>query len=142
MFQAGICVEVIEHLTPKQLVDMFSDVSSVTSDDAAYLINSGEPDFVKYENPGYLDPFFDGHIVSYSVRGLQELLGPIGFKVSPIRGKTWACLAEYHPANPDNNEDVTDRIWSALPENLSVLTDSRMGSVLRILGLESARAYL
>ena len=39
------------------------------------------------------------------------------------------------------NVNIQDRIWSVLPENLKILNDKNMGSVLRVLGLETARVY-
>lgn len=58
----------------------------------------------------------------------------------PIPGKTWAYVLEYH-SESSANEDITNRIWSALPENLNLLTSESMGSVLKVLGLETVRAY-
>lgn len=139
-FQAGLCMEVIEHLTPKMLVDMFREIASVSSNGAIYLINTGMPKYVKEQDPGYLDPFTRGHIISYSIEGICFLLEPIGYRVFPIRGKDWAFCIEY---NSDNiHEDITERIWKSLPENLALLRDSKMGSVIQILGRESVNAYL
>lgn len=139
-FQAGICIEVVEHLTPQMLVSIFRDVASVSSDGAIYLINTGMPQYVKKEDPNYLDPFIRGHIMSYSLKGIQNLLEPLGYSVYPIRGKNWAYCIEYHSNNKDS--DITGRLWKALPENLELLKDSKMGSVLHILGRESINGYL
>ena len=139
-FQAGICVEVVEHLTPHMLVEMFQDIASVSSDGAIYLVNTGMPEYVKSEDADYLDPFVRGHIVSYSLEGMKCLLEPLGFTVRPIRGKTWAFCIEFRSQWTD--EDITSRIWTALPHNLKLLEDQKMGSVLQILGRESVNAYL
>ncbi len=139
-FQAGICVEVVEHLTPYMLVEMFQDIAAVSSDGAIYLINTGMPEYVKNQDANYLDPFVRGHIVSYSLEGMKWLLEPLGFTVHPIRGKTWAFCIEFH--SQWTNEDITSRIWTALPCNLKLLEDQKMGSVLQILGRESVNAYL
>lgn len=139
-FQAGICMEVIEHLTPKMLVDMFGDIAMVSSDGAIYLINTGMPKYVREQDSAYLDPFVRGHIISYSIEGIRVLLEPLGYRVFPIRGKDWAFCIEYH--SDKNDEDITERIWKALPENIALLQDSKMGNVLQILGRESVNAYL
>lgn len=141
-FDAGICMEVIEHLTPTMLRSLFAEVFQVSSPSALYLVNSGLAEFTMCEDRSYLDPFVRGHIVSYSIRGVRELLSGLGVTVHSIRGKTWAFAVECAPPSTDGStEDISERIWSALPENLEILTDPGMGSVLRILGLESARAY-
>ncbi|GHU46881.1 hypothetical protein FACS1894200_01380 [Spirochaetia bacterium] len=57
-----------------------------------------------------------------------------------LGGKTWVFIAEYKSKSLPE-EDIRDRIWKALPENISVLVDDEMGSVLRILGLDTTRAY-
>lgn len=139
-FQCGVCIEVVEHLTPKMLVDLFQDVAKVSSPGALYLLNSGFAPFVEQEDLMYLDPFVRGHIVSYSVEGLKILLEPLGYHVIPVTGKNWLIAIEYQKSEP--TADITQRIWTALPENLALLKDDKMGSVLKILGLESARAYV
>lgn len=140
-FDCGVCIEVVEHLTPKMLVNMFACIARVSTPGALYLLNSGYHSYVNNENINYLDPFIRGHIISYSVESLKILLKPLGFKVFPVRGKTWLIAIEYL-SKEVLNCDITDRIWNALPENLALLEDSKMGSVMRILGLESVRAYL
>lgn len=139
-FQAGICMEVVEHLTPKMLVDMFREIAMISEDNAIYLVNTGLPKYVMEQDPNYLDPFKRGHIISYSTEGMKFLLEPLGYRVLPIRGKDWAFCIEYNSGNKD--KDITGRIWKALPENLSLLHDSNMGDVLQILGRESVNGYL
>lgn len=137
-FDAGICIEVIEHLTPTMLTSLFKDVATVLNPGAGIIINSGQPDYVLYECPQYLEPFYDGHIISYSVNALQKILKPLGFNIKRIKGKSWACYAEYMSESQD---EVVDRVWSPLAENIEILNDPIMGSVLKILGLESIRSY-
>ncbi len=141
VFQCGMCIEVVEHLTPKMLVDIFKNVAEISEKGALYLINSGFNEFVEKEDVGYLDPFIRGHIISYSLKGMKKLLEPLGYNVMPVEGKLWLIACEYK-GSKDNENAVVDRIWTALPENLSLLSDRKMGSVLKILGLESARAYV
>jgi SAM-dependent methyltransferase len=140
-FDAGICVEVLEHLTPKMVRKLFTDLAHVATPGAMFLFNTGLPDYVIHEDPAYLDPLVRGHIVSYSVKSLRRLLAGLPFTIRPIRGKTWAFCAELDPSG-DWAEDVSQRIWSPRPENVAILDDPIMGSVLKILGRETVAAYL
>ena len=139
LFEAGSCIEVIEHLTPLQVRALLAEIATRSHPGALYIVNSGQPRYVLDEDPDYLDPDRRGHILSYSVNALAMLAEPLGFHVIPLRGKRWALLLEYL------REDETpphDRIWTALPENVALLRDAERGSVLQILGMETARAYL
>ena len=145
-YQCGICIEVVEHLTPKMLVDIFSIIAKASDYLAFYLLNSGFVPYIEKENAMYLNPFVNGHIVSYSAKGLYYLLSPLGFNVIPVSGKNWLIGIEYVGKNNTlsevSQENLIDRIWKALPHNTNLLVDKKMGSVLKILGLESARAYI
>ena len=55
-FDAGVCIEVIEHLTPATLRALVAQLAAVSHPGSLYLFNSGQPDFVEREDPGYLDP--------------------------------------------------------------------------------------
>lgn len=131
----GLCMEVLEHLTPNMARALFSDLAAVSREQALYLFNTGLPRYVLDEDPAYLDPTRRGHIVSYSLAAVARLAGPAGFQVYPIRSKSWAFAIELGPRGPRLHK----RIWDALPENLRLLQDPEMGSVLRIAGLETAR---
>jgi hypothetical protein len=63
-FDAGVCIEVIEHLTPATLRALVAQLAAVSHRGSLYLFNSGQPDFVEREDPGYLDPHGRGHVVS------------------------------------------------------------------------------
>lgn len=139
-FDAGICIEVIEHITPNMLKNLLSQLSLISNENAVYLFNTGMPDYVIKEDMAYLDPHNRGHIVSYSLMAIDLLASQYGFNTHHIRGKAWAFILEYKPSKSTNIEMV-DRIWSAVPENLQTLTDKKMGSVLRLLGMETSRAY-
>ena len=139
-FDGGICIEVAEHLTPRTLRSLVRSLGRVSTAGALYLFNTGLPEYVLHEDPAYLDPVRRGHIMSYSPRSLEHLLEGLGVRVHPIRGKTWAFALEFGSASPAG-EDITARVWSALPENVAVLDDPEMGSVLRILGRETVQAY-
>jgi hypothetical protein len=139
-FDAGICMEVVEHLTPKMLSGLAVSLARKSHPNSIYLINSGLPRFVKNEDPGYLDPFKRGHIASYSTAAIEVIFSPLGFRVIPLRGKDWAYLIEYKPTEaPALSPDA--RIWSPCPENLNILNDPTMGSLMYVLGIDTARAY-
>lgn len=96
------------------------------------------PEYVKNENINYLDPTKRGHIVSYSIKSVNCLANKYGFFAKRIAGKSWAFILEKN----NSDDEIVDRIWSALDFNLNLLNDKKMGGVLKILGLESARAYV
>jgi hypothetical protein len=138
----GICIEVIEHLTPAILEMMLKQLASVSNPEALYIFNTGMPEYVLHEDMEYLDPIRRGHLVSYSLEAMRIMGEKHGFTAHRIPGKTWAFALEYKvPDRQANLEDIRDRIWKALPENLALLSDSTMGEVLKILGMETSRAY-
>ncbi|MCY9664830.1 class I SAM-dependent methyltransferase [Paenibacillus alginolyticus] len=139
-FDAGMCIEVIEHITPNMLKSLLSNLALISNENAVYLFNTGMPDYVVNEDNEYLDPHKRGHIVSYSLKAINILASQFGFKTHSIRGKTWAFILEFKP-NHKTSVEMVDRIWTAVPENLQTLTDKNMGSVLRLLGMETSRAY-
>lgn len=136
-FDAGLCMEVIEHLTPAMLDRLLAGLAAASNRGAAYIFNSGFSAYVELEDRDYLDPLGRGHIVSYSIEALAATARRHGFSVLPIEGKNWACLVEYMAGDttPPRN-----RIWTAKKTNLAILEDKDMGSALRLLGLETARA--
>jgi SAM-dependent methyltransferase len=140
-FDAGCCIEVIEHLTPAMVRKLFYDLAAKSKENSIYIFNTGLSPFIKNENINYLDPFVRGHIMGWSENGLQILARSSGFQILPIPGKTWAFIAEYRPTH-DFKNDLADRIWKALRENVDVLKDKKTGELLYILGLDTARAYV
>jgi hypothetical protein len=138
-FDAGLCMEVVEHLTPRMVSSLGSSLATLSELDSIFLFNTALPAFVKSADPGYLDPYVRGHVASYSLKAMGVLLSPFGFRVSPLRGKDWAYVVEYRPTSAE--APMEDRIWTALPENKQILADPEMGSVLYLLGLDAARAY-
>jgi len=139
----GLCMEVIEHITPLMFADLLKQLAGVSNEGALYLFNSGQPEFVKNEDPNYLDPTRRGHIVSYSPESVSIIAEPLGFKVHRLRGKKWALAIEFKPppALDDKDKNIQDRIWYPLRQNVDLLTDFAGGSTFKSLGLESARAY-
>ena len=75
------------------------------------------PNYVLHEDIDYLDLTARGHIVSYSI------------------------LLEYQAGETDNIP-IVYRIWIALPENLELMSDPDMGSIIKLLGSETSRAYI
>jgi len=140
-FDAGCCVEVVEHLTPNMLRGMLSDIAKKSIKNSIYIFNTGLVDYIINEDIDYLDPIVRGHVMGWSIPALQHIAEPLGFKIIPIPGKTWAFIAEYLPDHGFEHP-LSDRIWTALPENLEILKDRQTGNLMYILGIETARAYI
>lgn len=139
-FDAGCCIEVFEHLTPGMVSTLLGQLADKSEPDALYLVNTGLPAFVNREDRSYIDPTGRGHIVSYGLRGVEALASPFGFRVLPLPGKSWAFCLEFGAASPETGS-ILDRIWSPVPENKAMLHDSRMGNLMYVLGIDTARAY-
>jgi SAM-dependent methyltransferase len=140
-FDCGICMEVIEHLTPNMLTDIFKKLAKVSNPNALYIFNTGMPEYVLNEDMDYLDPTRRGHLVSYSLKAIDLLAGKFGFSTHEIPRNTWAFALEYSGKSEPSPQAIGERIWTALEYNLNILTDKNMGSVLKVLGLETSRAY-
>ena len=141
VFDAGVCIEVIEHLTPSTLRTLAAQLAAVSRPGSLYLFNSGQPEFVEREDPGYLDPHGRGHIVSYSLAGAAAIFRPAGFNVIALPGRTWAFLAEFDTTDPVDGHALITRLWHPVPENVSMLRASRFGELIRVAGIDTARAY-
>jgi hypothetical protein len=139
-FDAGTCIEVIEHLTPLMVKNLFADLARKSNPNSIYLFNTGLSLYIEKEDINYLDPYVRGHIMGWSVKGVAALVQHLGFNITAIPGKTWAFIAEYRP-NHGFDRTLTDRIWHALPENVNTLRDKQTGDVMYVLGLDTARAY-
>lgn len=138
-FECGVCIEVLEHLTPKMAVSLAEAIRDVSVEGSLYLFNTGLTDYVRREDPSYLDPYGRGHVTCWSIASARQVFEPLGFHVYPLRGKAWAFVIEYGTQILAGN--IEDRIWSAPEKNVRLLQDPVMGSALYILGRESARAY-
>ena len=142
-FSGGVCIEVIEHLTPDQLRKLASQLAIISEPGAIFYFNSAQPDFVKNEDPGYLDPNIRGHIVSYSIQGLIKIFSENGFTIIPLPGRTWCFLAEFSNLTTiPNADDLLNRIWNPHPDNIEKLKANGFGQLMYVIGLESARCYL
>lgn len=134
-FDAGVCIEVVEHLTPTMLGELAASLARVSETDSYWLFNTGMDGYVEHEDPGYLDPYRRGHIVSYSVAGIRAIFEPHGFQVHALPGKSFAFAAEYQPsASPPYDQ----RIYHPLEENLALLNRHPL---LYNAAFESARSY-
>ncbi len=141
-FEAGSCIEVIEHLTPSILRKLLQQLASRSVPGAIYYFNSSQPEHVKQYDPGYLDPYARGHIVSYSLKGLAPIFSEFGFTIHPLHGRTWAFLAEFSRTKECTADELLTRIWTAVPQNIERLKDPQFGPLMYTLGVESARCYL
>lgn len=139
MFDCGVCIEMIEHLSPTMLSNLVEALASCSNEQALYVFNTGLSSYTRYEDPEYIDPLNRGHVISWGFPALRQIFEPFGFKIWPLRGKTWAFAAEYKSVD---KTDPIDRIWHVHPDNRTMLHDPDMGSVMYLLGMETARAYL
>lgn len=135
-FDAGVCIEVVEHVTPKMLTKIVAGLAKVSQPNAFWLFNTGMPDYVRNEDPGYLDPLIRGHVVSYSLAAIDLIFSAHGFRTGALPGKTFGFYAEYAPTAEVSFEE---RIYHPLEENLSLL---KRNQLLFHAAFESARSYL
>ena len=135
LFDAGVCIEVVEHLTPKMLASLVRGLAQVSSPHSLWLFNTGMPDYVLKEDPGYLDPLHRGHIVSYGLRGLTHIFEPHGFRIRVVPGKSYAFVAEFQPSDADL--DFEQRFYHPVRENRALLASS---GLLFQAAFEAARA--
>jgi hypothetical protein len=138
-FQCGVCIEVLEHLTPRMAQKLAADLHAISDPEALYLFNTGLVSYVKSEDLGYIDPHKRGHITVWSVLAARRIFEPAGFSVLQIPGKSWAFAIQL--GSVSTQEDIRDRTWTSPSENQALLSDPKMGSVMHILGRESAWAY-
>ena len=141
-FDAGVCIEVIEHLTPMMLADLLRQLAAKSSPGALYFFNSAQPSFVEAVDPGYLDPYGRGHVVAWSVAGARAIFEPAGFNVIASPGRDWAFLAEFGPPRAVDADMLMDWLWRPVRENLALICNDRFGPLFEAIGLECARCYL
>lgn len=134
-FDAGTCIEVVEHLTPRMLARLVTSLAKVSNPGSTWFFNTGMPDYVINEDRAYLDPLHRGHIVSYSLSGLAHIFEKHGFRVQAVPGKSYAFLAEFQPVDEPGN--FAQRIYHPLPENRGLLEES---GLLYQAAFEAARA--
>jgi len=135
-FDAGVCIEVVEHLTPSMLGGLAAGLARVSNVNAAWLFNTGMPSYVRHQDPGYLDPKRRGHIVSYGIKALRRIFEPHGFRVLDLPGKNFAFLVEYRPDFSPIPFD--QRFYHSLPENQQLLKEC---ALVYVASFESARSY-
>lgn len=136
-FDAGVCIEVIEHLTPRMLGELIKGLAIVSEPGSTWLFNTGMPAYVRHEDPGYLDPRRRGHIVSYGLEGLRQMFGKSGFRVVELPGKSFAFLAEFKPTQWPETFSA-DRFYTPIPYNKELLEEV---GLLYLAAFESARSY-
>lgn len=136
IFDAGTCIEVVEHLTPRMLRTLAQGLAAISTPGTLWFFNTGSPDYVLQEDPGYLDPLRRGHIVAYGLRGIRHIFEPLGFRISGIPGKSYAWFAEF---DPTETPGFAERVYRPLPGNRALLEES---GLLFQAAFESARASL
>lgn len=121
-FDAGVCIEVLEYLTPKRLEALISDLARVSKIDSLWLFQTGEPDFeIGDKKPGDLGPLSRGHLVSYSLKGLSPIFERSGFRIQECPGKPLAFIAEFQPSGEISFEE---RFTNPLEYNKKLLMKS------------------
>ena len=134
-FDAGVCIEVLGYLTPKNLQSFISDLSRVSEIDSMWLFQTGEPNFeIGDKKPEDLGPLSRGHIVSYSLKGLSPIFERSGFKIQEYPGKSWAFIAEFRPSGEIPFEE---RFSHPLEFNKKLLMKS---ALLYLASFDSARS--
>jgi Methyltransferase domain len=141
-FDAGVCIEVIEHLTPTLLTGMVRQLAGKSRPGALYFFNTAQPSFVETVDPGYLSPHHSGHLVSWSLAGARVIFERAGFNLIALPGRDWAFLAEFGPPRAVGLEMLMDWLWRPVAENMALVQNDRYGALFETVGLESARCYL
>lgn len=136
-FDAGVCIEVIEHLTPRMLGGLAKGLAAVSEPDALWFFNTGMPSYVRNEDPGYLDPRRRGHVISYGIDGLRKLFEKFDFRVLELPGKSFAFLAEFQ-SSAESETFTSERFYQPLPYNKRLLEEA---GLLYLAAFESARSY-
>ena len=136
-FDGGIRIEVLEHLTVNQVEGLFDLLAQKSKDNSIFMFNTGLTDYVKDEDPGYLDPLIRGHVSIWSVKAIAKLVSRFGWQIYKIPNRKWAFLAE---KSDFRDEDFISRIWNPLPQNLSALEGVEQSNLLHILGRDGLRA--
>ena len=137
-YDTGVCIEVIEHLTPTMLRQLVRDLARISLPDSFFIFNTGMSQFVRSECPTYIDPLKRGHIVSWGFAALEQIFREEGFRVHRLGNREWAFAAEYLP---DDDLPVSARIWEPAKGNRALFDDPVTGTAMFILARESMRAY-
>jgi len=133
-FDAGVCIEVIEHLSPGMLRSLARELARISRPGTLWLFNTGMPDYVRSQDPAYLDPV-RGHVVSYSLRGAASCFEPFGFRTEGMPGRNFGFVVEREPADA---VPFDERIYCPLAENRALLERS---ALLYHAAFETARSY-
>lgn len=134
---AGVCIEVLEHLTAGEVKSLFEDLYLKASDRALFLFNTGLTEYVKNDDHDYLDPEIRGHISIWSVKAIQRLIGNAGWRIREIPNRSWCFVAE---KTNDSDDDLVSRIWNPHPSNILSIEGSLRSKVLFLLGRDGLRA--
>jgi hypothetical protein len=141
-FEAGVCIEVIEHLSPEMVRNLAASLAERSVPGSLFFFNSGQPSFVEKDDPDYLDPLGRGHIASYSIAGATQLFGDSGFSIIPFPECDWAFLAEYGGEAVVGRDELLHRMWNPCAPNIDLLKSARFGPLMITMGLESTRCFI
>jgi hypothetical protein len=130
----------VERFPPPQ--ELLRQLAEKSNPGALYFFNSGQPSFVETADPGYLSPYYSGHLVAWSIAGARVMFERAGFNVIALPGRDWAFLAEFGPPRAVGLEKLVDWLWRPAPENIALVRNDRFGPLFETLGLECARCYL
>lgn len=136
-FDGGVCIEVVEHLTPRMLKELARGLVRISASNSLWLFNTGMPEMVIGSDPGYLDPLRRGHIVSYGLPGVAHIFEPFGFRVRQVPGKDYAWFAEFGCEADDPTFE--QRVLQPLVENKALLQEC---ALVYQAAFESGRASL
>ena len=139
---AGVCIEVIEHLTPLMFKNLLLQLKNKSNKNAIYMFNTGLSSMVKNGNNQYLDPIRRGHIISWSIKAVKHLAHKYKFSVREIEGKNFAFVLEFDVDSKHIKENIIDRVWSPLEENLNLLRSDNLGDLLVTFGRSQVREFL
>lgn len=137
LYDCGVCIEVIEHLTPTMLRQFVRDLAQVSRPGSFFIFNTGLSDFVRSECSTYIDPRHRGHIVSWGFPALERIFGEQGFTVHRMGKREWAFAVEYGSSSA---EPIGERIWEPFGANKVIFDDPVSGMAAFILARESLRA--
>lgn len=120
LYDAGLCMEVIEHLTPLMVRHLLTELSQLASEGGCFLFNTGLAESVKTRNPDYINPGVLGHIMFWTVEAMNVLGAPLGFTAQRFMDRDWCFILE---KTTIALKPITERVYTPLKENLFFLSD-------------------
>ena len=129
-FDAGVCIEVIEHLTPTTLRSLVAQLAAVSRPGSLYLFNSGQPDFVEREDPGLSRSARPRpHRLVFAALVPRASSGRPGSMSSRCPAAPGLFLPSSGRCSLVDADALIARLWHPVPENVSML----LGAVRRLI---------